>query len=113
MQDPAAASLATEALRSLIDAILVHPGERRGEVRLELRGDLAAFLRLDDGASPGAAVTRAVGWNISSGGMMGSLYPTAENRLLLGADLSETGRPFGDGMVGSVHEGDNGHKRPV
>ncbi len=38
-------------------------------------------------------------------------YPSAENGLLLSADLSETGRPSGDGMVGSVHEGDNGHKR--
>ena len=44
---------------------------------------------------------------------MVQLYPPAENRLLLGADLSESGRPFGDGMVGSVHEGDHGHKRPV
>ena len=39
---------AVEALRSLIDAIVVHPGERRGEVRVELRGDLAAFLHLPD-----------------------------------------------------------------
>lgn len=44
--------LAADALRSLIDAILVHPGERRGEVSLSLRGDLAAFLEM---AEVGAA----------------------------------------------------------
>ena len=38
--------LAAEALRSLVDAILVNPGERRGEVSLSLRGDLAAFLEM-------------------------------------------------------------------
>ena len=35
---------ATEALRALIDAILVFPGDRRGEMTVSLRGDLAAFL---------------------------------------------------------------------
>ena len=33
-----------EALRSLVDAVVFVPGERRGEFALELRGDLAAFL---------------------------------------------------------------------
>jgi len=33
-----------EALRSLIDVILAHPGERRGEVLLSLRGNVTAFL---------------------------------------------------------------------
>ncbi|MGK7868857.1 hypothetical protein ACFHPP_16415, partial [Falsiroseomonas sp. E2-1-a20] len=42
--DPATVGPATEALRSLVDAILVIPGERRGEVSLTLRGDLAALL---------------------------------------------------------------------
>ncbi|WP_270937843.1 recombinase family protein [Falsiroseomonas oryzae] len=46
LKDEMTALLAAEALRSLIDAILVHPGERRGEVSLSLRGDLAAFLRM-------------------------------------------------------------------
>jgi len=64
----------------LIDAIVMHPGERRGEVRLELRGDLAAFLHLTDGGA-GAPAHRAkdartavprVG-NGGSVGMMGSL----------------------------------------
>jgi hypothetical protein len=35
-------SSALEALRSLVDAVVVRPGERRGEVRIELRG--AGFL---------------------------------------------------------------------
>ena len=38
--------LAAEALRCLINAILVVPGERRGKMSLSLRGDLAAFLRM-------------------------------------------------------------------
>jgi hypothetical protein len=44
LTDPSTAMAATEALRALIDAILVFPGERRGEVSVSLRGDLAAFL---------------------------------------------------------------------
>lgn len=44
LADPATAMAATEALRALVDAILVFPGERRGEVTVSLRGDLAAFL---------------------------------------------------------------------
>lgn len=44
LADPETAMAATEALRALIDAILVFPGERRGEVTVSLRGDLAAFL---------------------------------------------------------------------
>ena len=48
LNDPDTAGPATEALRSLINAILVFPGERRGEVSVTLRGDLAAFLRADE-----------------------------------------------------------------
>ena len=52
LHDPVVSAAAVEALRSLIDAIVVYPGERRGEVRVEMRGDLAAFLHLRD-ESPG------------------------------------------------------------
>ena len=45
---PATAAAATEALRGLVDAIMIYPGERRGEVSIELRGDLAAFMHLAD-----------------------------------------------------------------
>ena len=45
-KDETPALLAAEALRGLIDAILVHSGERRGEVTLSMRGDLAAFLEM-------------------------------------------------------------------
>ena len=48
MHDPTVSAAAVEALRSLIDAIVVDPGERRGEVSLELPGDLAALLHLAD-----------------------------------------------------------------
>jgi hypothetical protein len=43
LRDPCTAAAAAEALSTPIDAILVHPGGRRGEVSPELRSDLAAF----------------------------------------------------------------------
>ncbi|MBX6387049.1 MAG: hypothetical protein IRZ07_29405, partial [Microbispora sp.] len=46
LADPVTVAAAAGALRGLIDAILVYPGERRGEVSIQLRGDLAVFLRL-------------------------------------------------------------------
>jgi DNA invertase Pin-like site-specific DNA recombinase len=48
LTDPQTAGPATEALRVLINAIVVFPGERRGEVSVTLRGDLAAFLHADE-----------------------------------------------------------------
>lgn len=48
LADPSTCLAATEALRGLIDAIQIHPGERRGELGVSLRGDLAAFLRSSD-----------------------------------------------------------------
>jgi site-specific DNA recombinase len=84
LHNPAVSAAAVEALRSLIDAIVVYPGERRGEVSLELRGDLAAFLHLADDdpvasimppADAKTAATRA--GNGGSGGMMGSLVAGA------------------------------------
>ena len=65
LRDPDAAAAATDALRTLIDAILVYPGERRGEVHVELRGDLAAFLYVGEAAT-GAAVPVAPAQGASS-----------------------------------------------
>jgi hypothetical protein len=86
LRDPAVSAATVEALRSLIDAIVVHPGERRGEVRLELRGDLAAFLHLDDNdpaashrAAMNAKTAVSLGKNGGSGGMMGSLVAGTGN----------------------------------
>ncbi len=80
LRDPSAAAAANEALRTLIDAILVYPGERRGEVTLELHGDLAALLHL---AEPDAgADTRTAVLRMGSGrsmGVMGSLVAGAGN----------------------------------
>ena len=59
LADPVTAIAAAEALRSLIDAILVHPGQRRGEVFVTLRGDLAAFLHLAE-ADAGAGARVAI-----------------------------------------------------
>jgi site-specific DNA recombinase len=76
LADPVIASEATEALRSVIDAIVIYPGERRGEVRIELRGDLAAFLRMEERRR-----------NVGSGEVVGSLVAGARNHL----DLLLTG----------------------
>jgi DNA invertase Pin-like site-specific DNA recombinase len=88
LQDPIVSAAAAEALRSLVDAVLVHPGERRGEVSLELRGDLAAFLHLRDAppdgnaAPPVQTITAAPGeGNGGSGRMMGSLVAGTRNHL--------------------------------
>jgi transposase len=54
--DPSTCLAATEALRGLIDAIQIHPGERRGELAVSLRGDLAASLRSSD--EDGVAATK-------------------------------------------------------
>jgi site-specific DNA recombinase len=54
LQEPATAAAAAEALRGLIDAILVYPGERRGEVSVHLRGDLAAVMHLGEAGAAGA-----------------------------------------------------------
>jgi len=54
LRDPVVSSAAGDVLRHLVSALLVHPGDKRGEVSVELHGDLAAFLELD------AAVDRMV-----------------------------------------------------
>ncbi|MEO5337223.1 MAG: recombinase family protein [Magnetospirillum sp. WYHS-4] len=48
LADPETMGAAREALRELIEAIIVHPGEKRGEVRIELFGELGAILRLGE-----------------------------------------------------------------
>lgn len=48
LAEPEVTAAAAEALRTLIDAITLHPEEGRGNYRLELRGDLAAFMHLAD-----------------------------------------------------------------
>ncbi len=59
---------ATEALRALIDAILIFPGESRGEVTVSLRGDLAVFLHAaDDGEGPNSKKAVALVGNGRSG----------------------------------------------
>ena len=77
LQDPDTAAAAAEALRGLIDAILVFPGERRGEVSVELRGDLAAFLQADAAAGGANAKPAAPlvqnGCSRSCGDVLGSL----------------------------------------
>ena len=52
LQDERTALLAAAALRHLVDAVVVHPGENRGQVKLSLRGDLAAFLDLGEQKKP-------------------------------------------------------------
>jgi hypothetical protein len=56
-----------------------HPGARRGEVRLELRGDLAAFMHLteDGGAASNNKTAVLQAGNGGSRGVMGSLVAGA------------------------------------
>jgi site-specific DNA recombinase len=74
LKNPAITAAAVEALGTLIDAIVVRPGEKRGEVSLELRGDLAAFLWLDEGRGPStdAARRRATAAGAARGGGAGA-----------------------------------------
>ena len=69
-------------LRGLINAILVLPGERRGEEWVTLRGDLAAFLRADAAAlsapcnkKAALRVQNGVGWEV-----MGTFDAGTRNR---------------------------------
>lgn len=39
---------ASEALRALIDSVVLYPGDKRGEVRAELYGQLGAILALGE-----------------------------------------------------------------
>ena len=77
MENPMTASGAAEALRSVIDAIMVFPGDKRGEVSVKLRGDLAAFMYLDDGAQTGtAALQKENGCSVE---VVGSLVAGTRN----------------------------------
>jgi site-specific DNA recombinase len=49
LNDPAIRLEAAGALRGLIDRIVLYPGDRRGEVRAELYGELGAILALSQG----------------------------------------------------------------
>jgi site-specific DNA recombinase len=86
--EPAAAAKAMAALRDLIDAILIFPGSGRGETKVQLRGDLAAFLHLSDGQTDemlsAMPSQRGAGPAMSSGadrGVMGALVAGTRNRL--------------------------------
>ena len=81
LKDEATALLAGEALRSLVDAILVHPGERRGEVSLSLRGDLAAFLRMAEADQAPDSRTAALRVENGRSGSVGSWDAGTRKRL--------------------------------
>ena len=86
--EPAAAAKVTGALRNLIDAILIFPGRGRGEMKVQLRGDLAAFLQMPDGvtgdvlsATPSKRDTATAISVGASGAVMGTLVAGTRNRL--------------------------------
>jgi len=87
LADPVTAASAAEALRALVDAILVFPGAKRGEVTLSLRGDLAALLHsalADQGAGRLNAKTPAIRWDGGRfGEVMGTLDAGTHNLLKL------------------------------
>ena len=70
------------ALRDLIESIVIFPGARRGEVSVELRGDLAAYMRRDEGGDAARPAR-----NGRSGVGVGSVVAGARNQL----DLLLTG----------------------
>ena len=83
LRDPEALVAAAEALRTLIDAITLTPEDGRGNYRLELRGDLAAFMHLSDapGAEAGQQNARAVsGAGVFCSRIMGSSVAGTRNR---------------------------------
>ena len=79
LQDPEGAACASEALRSLIDAVMFYPEDGRGKYRLELRGDLAAFLYLSDADTQKARGIAAAGLVCSA--VRSSMVAGAHNHL--------------------------------
>ena len=79
LQDPEGASAAAQALRSLIDAVVFYPEEGRGKYRLELCGDLAAFLYLADADKPKTRTISGTGLVCSS--VMSSSVAGARHQL--------------------------------
>ncbi|WP_156358182.1 zinc ribbon domain-containing protein [Sphingobium sp. Leaf26] len=58
LEDPETRLDASEAIRSLIDRIVLHPGEKRGEIHATLHGALMGILEfVQDNPRPVAAVT--------------------------------------------------------
>jgi DNA invertase Pin-like site-specific DNA recombinase len=49
LNDPAISAEAKSVLRSMIEKIVIHPGDKRGEVQLELHGELANILAITVG----------------------------------------------------------------
>ncbi|MEF2549247.1 recombinase family protein [Aurantimonas sp. E1-2-R+4] len=63
LNDPDGGRQAAEALRSLIGEVIVTPGEKRGEVHAELRGELMGILgvaKAEEGKPPGIPFMTAV-----------------------------------------------------
>ena len=94
LRDPEGASAAARALRSLIDAVVFYPEEGRGKYRLELRGDLAAFLYLTDADTQKVRAISGTGLVCSDvkvivgcGGTQPPRVNYAECRLLTGPDI--------------------------
>jgi DNA invertase Pin-like site-specific DNA recombinase len=78
LNDPAIRLEAAGVLRGLIDAVVLYPGERRGEIRAELHGVLAALLQLDQADK---AKTRVGETRVSLvAGARSYLYRTAVRR---------------------------------
>jgi site-specific DNA recombinase len=94
LRDPAAEAGASEALRLLIDAILVFPETGRGQVRIELRGDLAAFMGLL--LEPRRAAAGGGAGFAKRSGVMGTLVAGTRNtRSRRNSGQNANGAPFG------------------
>ncbi len=65
-RDPETRSQAVAILRSLIDRIVLHPGEKRGELTIELHGQLASIVEF---ASEKRADVEVMKWVVAGEGL--------------------------------------------
>jgi hypothetical protein len=82
LDGPAVGADAKSILRSMIQTIIISPGPARGQVELELHGELAALLALGQGG-PKAQANR----NLSLGGCGGAQPPLSTWAQLRQLDL--------------------------
>jgi DNA invertase Pin-like site-specific DNA recombinase len=68
LADPELATEAKVTIRALVKTIVIHPGDRRGEVGLELHGELATILGFAQTAKANSAVGRRIQVSVVAGG---------------------------------------------
>ncbi len=69
MPHPGSSRFALTKPRQLIEGIVVHPGERRGETQIEVTGSIAAILEMACQAPKEQTPNRSVGMMVPRGGI--------------------------------------------